>query len=153
MKAFLSAMNKTVLCFSYGINVTYLTLTHLVILTVINVIIMVGNVILNTLVIYILTKANTVWKLSKYGVISGPYFLVFSPNTGKYGPEITPYLDTSIWKQLSNVLYKVILILSISNLPAGAVAQNLFLLVLYSPGCQIDSAKRTVPTFSTNISS
>ena len=25
--------------------------------------------------------------MSKYGVISGP-------NTGKYGPEITPYLDT-----------------------------------------------------------
>ena len=25
---------------------------------------------------------------------SGPYFPVFSPNTGKYGPEETPYLDT-----------------------------------------------------------
>ena len=32
--------------------------------------------------------------MSKYGVISGPYFPVFSPNTGKYGPEITPYLGT-----------------------------------------------------------
>ena len=44
--------------------------------------------------------------MSKYGVISGPYFpvfglntersylSVFSPNTGKYGPEINPYLDT-----------------------------------------------------------
>ena len=32
--------------------------------------------------------------MSKYGVISGPYFPVFSPNTGKDGPEITPYLDT-----------------------------------------------------------
>ena len=31
--------------------------------------------------------------MSKYGVISGPYFPVFSPNTRKYGPEITPYLD------------------------------------------------------------
>ena len=30
----------------------------------------------------------------KYGVISGPYFPVFSPNTGKDGTEITPYLDT-----------------------------------------------------------
>ena len=29
-----------------------------------------------------------------YQVIPGPYFSVFSPNTGKYGPEITPYLDT-----------------------------------------------------------
>ena len=33
------------------------------------------------------------WKVSKYGVIYGPYFFVFSPNTGKYGPEITPYLN------------------------------------------------------------
>ena len=32
--------------------------------------------------------------MSKYGVFSGPYFPVFSPNTGKYGPEKTPYLDT-----------------------------------------------------------
>ena len=23
-------------------------------------------------------------------LFSGPYFAVFSPNTGKYGPEITP---------------------------------------------------------------
>ena len=38
------------------------------------------------------------WKLSKYRVISGPYFRAFglniSPKAGKYGPEITPYLDT-----------------------------------------------------------
>ena len=26
---------------------------------------------------------NTVWKVSKYGVISGPHFPAFSPNTGK----------------------------------------------------------------------
>ena len=32
--------------------------------------------------------------MSKYRVISGPYFPVFGLNTGKYGPEITPYLDT-----------------------------------------------------------
>ena len=36
----------------------------------------------------------TAWKESKYGVISGPCFPVFGLNTGKYGPEITPYLDT-----------------------------------------------------------
>ena len=52
-------------------------------------------------------KTGTVWNVSKYGVISRSYFpvlglnteihknlSVFSPNTGKYGPEITPYLDT-----------------------------------------------------------
>ena len=30
----------------------------------------------------------------KYRVISGPYFPVFGLDTGNYGPEITPYLDT-----------------------------------------------------------
>ena len=32
--------------------------------------------------------------MSKYGVISGPYFPVFSSNTGKKVPVTTPYLDT-----------------------------------------------------------
>ena len=53
-----------------------------------------------------MSKSTTAWKVSKYRVISGPYFPVFglntdiygvnkkiygvfSPNTGKYGPEIT----------------------------------------------------------------
>ena len=39
---------------------------------------------------------STGWKVSKYGVISGPYSPVFSPNTGKYGPEITPYWSRSV---------------------------------------------------------
>ena len=39
-------------------------------------------------------RTLTTWKLSKYSVVPGSYFPVFSPNTGKYGPEITPYLDT-----------------------------------------------------------
>ena len=48
-------------------------------------------------------KKITAWKVSKYGVLSGPYFsafglnterLVFRPNAEKYGPEKTPYLDT-----------------------------------------------------------
>ena len=37
---------------------------------------------------------RTVWKVSKYGVFSGAYFPVFSPNTGKYRIKKTPYLDT-----------------------------------------------------------
>ena len=46
-----------------------------------------------------LRQVFTAWKVSKYGVISDPYFPVFvlnteNPNTGKYRPEITPYLDT-----------------------------------------------------------
>ena len=106
-------MNQTLgFCFSYSINVTYLTLSHLVILAVINVIVMVGNVALNTLVMYILTKTN----------------------------------------QLSNITCKVILTLSMSDLVTGAVAQNLFLAVIYSPSCSINLVTRTISTFSTNFS-
>ena len=32
--------------------------------------------------------------MCKYEVISGPYFPVLGLNTGKYRPEIIPYLDT-----------------------------------------------------------
>ena len=37
----------------------------------------------------------TAWKMSKHEVISGPYFPLFGLNIGKYGQEITSYLDTS----------------------------------------------------------
>ena len=36
----------------------------------------------------------TLREVSKYGVFSSPYFPVFELNTGKYGPEKPPYLDT-----------------------------------------------------------
>ena len=39
-------------------------------------------------------ERHTAWKVSKYEIVSGPYFPVFSQNAGKYGPEKTPYLDT-----------------------------------------------------------
>ena len=35
----------------------------------------------------------TAWKVSKYGFFSGPYFSGFGLNTGKYGPEKTPYFE------------------------------------------------------------
>ena len=54
--------------------------------------------------------------------------------------------------QYVNVACKVILILSISDLLTGAVAQNLFLAVLYSPSCLINSVTRSVSTFSTQLS-
>ena len=37
---------------------------------------------------------NSAQKVPKYGVFSGPYFPVFELNTGKYGRDKTPYLDT-----------------------------------------------------------
>ena len=44
----------------------------------------------------ILKQANITLfsKVSKYGVYSGLYLAVFGLNTGKYGPEKNPYLDT-----------------------------------------------------------
>ena len=44
----------------------------------------------------ILPTSVTAWKVSKYGIFSGPYFPAFGLNThaGKYRPEKTPYLDT-----------------------------------------------------------
>ena len=52
-------------------------------------------------------KTSIVWKVSKCGVISGPYFPVFSPNTGKYGPEKTPYLVTFHSVNFYSVRYSV----------------------------------------------
>ena len=56
----------------------------------------------STLIAY--WKNATMWKVSKHGVFSGPYFPVFGlnkeitgkygVNAGKYGTEKTPYLDT-----------------------------------------------------------
>ena len=43
---------------------------------------------------FLIFVSFTAWIVSTCGVISGPYFPVFGLNTGKYGPEITPYFDT-----------------------------------------------------------
>ena len=40
----------------------------------------------------------TAWKLSQYGVISGP-------NTGKYGPEITGHISLNESFQTSKMIY------------------------------------------------
>ena len=46
--------------------------------------------------------------MSKYGVISGPYFPVFGLNAGIYGPEITPYLELfTQWKLLQASQIKI----------------------------------------------
>ena len=46
-----------------------------------------------------LVISDTAWKVSEYVGFSVPYFPVFSPNTGKYGPEKTQDLDTfhAVW--------------------------------------------------------
>ena len=45
--------------------------------------------------------------MSKYGVFSDPYFPVFSSNTGKYGPEKIPYLDTFYVVNVHNMIKHV----------------------------------------------
>ena len=57
-----------------------------------------------------LHKSNTAWRVPRYGVFSDPYFPIFehipylelfSPNTGKDGPEKTSYFDTfQKWKSI-----------------------------------------------------
>ena len=42
--------------------------------------------------------------MSKYGVFKGPYFPVFGVNTGKYGPQKTPCLDTFHAVNVCNLL-------------------------------------------------
>ena len=41
-------------------------------------------------------NSYTARKVSKSGVSSGPYFPVFSPNTGKYEPEKAPYYGVNL---------------------------------------------------------
>ena len=56
-------------------------------------------------------KIITAWKVSKYRILSGPYFPVFGLNTEKYWPEKTLYLDTflavnvKIWGKLNRRRY------------------------------------------------
>ena len=57
----------------------------------------------------------TAWKWSKYGVFSGPYFPVFSPNTGKYGPE-----KLRIWT-LSTQCFIIFLTWTVPNINLEAV--------------------------------
>ena len=70
-------------------------------------------------------SAITAWKVSKYGVYSGPYFPVFSPNAGKYEPEKTPYLDTF------HTVYSMLGIFEIIMLRKMDVMRCFFLLILF----------------------
>ena len=54
--------------------------------------------------------------MSKYRVISGPYFPVFSLNVGKYESEITPYLETFHAVSSRNCLMIINQVISGANL-------------------------------------
>ena len=68
---------------------------------------------------------NTAWKVSKYGVLSGPYFTtfgLFSPNAGKYGPEKAPYLDTFHSAKVHNCYHTPIKNMTLSHRSKSAQA-------------------------------
>ena len=49
--------------------------------------------------------ANTAWKVSEDGIFSGPYFLVFSPNTGKYVREkLRIWILLTQWNRFPNAI-------------------------------------------------
>ena len=78
-------------------------------------------------------KLDTAWKLSKYGIFSGPYFPVFIPNTRKYGPEQTPCLDTfhpvrapiSIWIILWIVNHLIVKLIQLIDIVLGNIFERL----------------------------
>ena len=89
--------------------------------------------------------------MPKYGVISGPYFpafglntkylSVFSPNTVKYGPAITPYLDT---------FHAVMGLVAYSQNSDSLKTENLFSNILLNSISELEkqlSQKNTLITF------
>ena len=70
-----------------------------------------------------------VWKVSKYGVFSGPYFPVFSPYAGKYGSEKTAYLNTFHvvgWFFNYKKLVAVLPIVTLWNSDKHVVVENVY---------------------------
>ena len=58
----------------------------------------------------------TAWKVFKYGFISVPYFLVFQLSTGKYGPEINPYLDTFHAVKSTDMLWMTVTVIKFQKI-------------------------------------
>ena len=58
------------------------------------VVLIISSTVALAMAVSLLLEITTAWKVSKYGVFSDSYFPVFSPITGKYRLEKTPYLGT-----------------------------------------------------------
>ena len=61
------------------------------------------------LLLRLLWVLDTAWKVSKYGVFSGPYFPVFGLNAGKYRPGKTPYVNTFHAVLVSKLVWEILL--------------------------------------------
>ena len=82
----------------------------------------------NKLLLRLLWVLGTTWKVSKYGVFSGPCFPVFGLNTGKYRPGKTPYVDTFHAVLVSKLVWEIVLNSScLLTLPALGFFKNLYL--------------------------
>ena len=55
------------------------------------------NYLLKTFLITLILMTHSAWKVCKYGDFSGPYFSVFTPNTGKYRPEKKIHIWISLY--------------------------------------------------------
>ena len=106
-------MNKTLAyCDIFRIDAFYLTAWQIITLTVINVIIMVGNITANSLVTYVLIKT----------------------------------------KQLSFAPYKLLFMLSLSDLlTAGVLAQTLLFTIINGTSCFINLISKVTSIFFTNV--
>ena len=106
-------MNKTLAyCDIFRIDAFYLTAWQIITLTVINVIIMIGNITANSLVTYVLIKT----------------------------------------KQLSFAPYKLIFMLSLSDLLTGVLAQTLLFTIINGTSCFINLISKVTSIFFTNVS-
>ena len=78
------------------------------------------------------TMSDT-WKVSKYGVISGPHFPIFGLNTGKYGPEITTYLDifhaVSVNVKFENKVFHLFMQVNLISTNFGLVLKTGFMMI------------------------
>ena len=68
---------------------------------------------------------SSAWKVAKYGVISGPYFPVFSPNTEKCGPQKTAENITIV--ENSNIDIDLVCLHEETGNSWGSGIKNIFL--------------------------
>ena len=89
--------------------------------------------------------------MSKYEVISGPYFLVFGLNSGKYGPEIASYLGT--FHEVSYIILAIFKIRIFTQTNSKIWYRNYFLQGTWNmePDCKIFRALEPLNKFKKEI--
>ena len=78
------------------------------IIIITNNLLIIYSLLLAFILFWLIYCPNTAWKVSKYGVFSGPYFPVFGLNTEIYGVNFC-WADHIPWNFLKAVCYKIYL--------------------------------------------